>query len=260
MSGLNFDAASLKITHPVGDESGKQIEQTLKENIDYTLKKDCEDGCAFEITFSDERLTPGDLLTLTYSATVREDAVVEGEGNPNTTWLEYADPTGSSTTGEEETRTVVPEEPKVPEQPSEPKQPPVIPTPIDPSEVPEEPAGSDSREEPPASSGETQPEQPASSELPASPDDSLRPGAPGPDNQDGWVLGAHGAAGNPAAEAPADSTAAAPMPDNHKNKVMGAVDSLIQTGQLNWPIPVLLTLGGALVLAGLVLTRRKNRR
>lgn len=41
---------------------------------------------------------------------------------------------------------------------------------------------------------------------------------------------------------------------------MGAVDSLIQTGQLNWPIPVLLTLGGALVLAGLVLTRRKNRR
>lgn len=72
---------------------------------------------------------------------------------PNTTWLEYADPTGSSTTGEEETR-----------------------------------------------------------------------------------------------------TAAAPMPDNHKNKVMGAVDSLIQTGQLNWPIPVLL------VLAGLVLTRRKNRR
>ena len=188
MSGLNFDAASLKITHPVGDESGKQIEQTLKENIDYTLKKDCEDGCAFEITFSDERLTPGDLLTLTYSATVREDAVVEGEGNPNTTWLEYADPTGSSTTGEEETRTVVPEEPKVPEQPSEPKQPPVIPTPIDPSEVPEEPAGSDSREEPPASSGETQPEQPASSELPASPDDSLRPGAPGPDNQDGWVL------------------------------------------------------------------------
>lgn len=159
MSGLNFDAASLKNTHPVGDESGKQIEQTLKENIDYTLKKDCEDGCAFEITFSDERLTPGDLLTLTYSATVREDAVVEGEGNPNTTWLEYADPTGSSTTGEEETR-----------------------------------------------------------------------------------------------------TAAAPMPDNHKNKVMGAVDSLIQTGQLNWPIPVLLTLGGALVLAGLVLTRRKNRR
>lgn len=260
MSGLNFDAASLKITRPVGDESGKQIEQTLKENIDYTLKKDCEDGCAFEITFSDERLTPGDLLTLTYSATVREDAVVEGEGNPNTTWLEYADPTGSSTTGEEETRTVVPEEPKVPEQPSEPKQPPVIPTPIDPSEVPEEPAGSDSREEPPASSGETQPEQPASSELPASPDDSLRPGAPGPDNQDGWVLGAHGTAGNPAAEAPADSTAAAPMPDNHKNKVMGAVDSLIQTGQLNWPIPVLLTLGGALVLAGLVLTRRKNRR
>lgn len=121
MSGLNFDAASLKITRPVGDESGKQIEQTLKENIDYTLKKDCEDGCAFEITFSDERLTPGDLLTLTYSATVREDAVVEGEGNPNTTWLEYAAPTGSSTTGEEETRTVVPEEPKVPEQPSEPE-------------------------------------------------------------------------------------------------------------------------------------------
>ena len=42
--------------------------------------------------------------------------------------------------------------------------------------------------------------------------------------------------------------------------VCSAMICLIQTGQLNWPIPVLLALGGALVLAGLVLTRRKNRR
>lgn len=162
-----------------------------------------------------------------------------------------------------------PSEPDAPSTPSTPDEPviSVLPvTPIEPSEVPEEPADSDSASssevpagsdsaEPPASSEAT--EQPAGSdsgELPASPEEdasSLKPGAPGPDNQEGWVLDEHGADSNSAKPG-------APTPDNTKGWVLGA-NGLIQTGQLNWPIPVLIALGGALVLAGVYLIRKSKR-
>ncbi len=35
-------------------------------------------------------------------------------------------------------------------------------------------------------------------------------------------------------------------------------DDLIQTGQLNWPIPVLLSLGGVMMLCGLIIVIKKN--
>lgn len=145
---------------------------------------------------------------------------------------------------------------------------PVLPvTPLDPSEVPvepETPASSDSREEP--ASSESTPEQPAESEQPASSDSgeqpaspedpSLRPGAPTPDNQDGWVLGEHGKE-----DAAASGKPGTPTPDNQKGWVLNAKDgtALIQTGQLNWPIPVLVALGGALVAAGVWLNHRAKR-
>ena len=171
-------------------------------------------------------------------------------------------------------------EPKPDPEPTptpDPEPTPVIPvlpvTPLDPSDVPEEPetpADSDSREEEPASS-ETTPEQPAESEQPASSDSgeqpaspeedasSLRPGAPTPDNQDGWVLGEHGK-DDPAASSDA-SKPGAPTPDNQKGWVLNAKDGtgLIQTGQLNWPIPVLIALGAALIAAGVWLNHRAKR-
>ena len=129
-------------------------------------------------------------------------------------------------------------------------------TPLEPSdEVPsssESSSDSSTSSEPAASS-----EQPASSdssssgELPASPDDAAKPGTPGPDNQDGWVLGEYGADSNSAKPG-------APTPDNTKGWVLGA-NGLIQTGQLNWPIPVLIALGGALVLAGVYLIRKSKK-
>lgn len=61
--------------------------------------------------------------------------------------------------------------------------------------------------------------------------------APGPDNPDGWVLGAHG-------------EKIYPNPDNPNGYVMGA-HGLPQTGQLNWPIPVLAATGVVLVTAGI---------
>ena len=72
------------------------------------------------------------------------------------------------------------------------------------------------------------------------------PVAPGPDNPDGWVLGANGEKIylNPEA----------PSPDNPNGYVMGA-HGLPQTGQLNWPIPVLAVTGVVLVAAGIRLKK-----
>lgn len=67
------------------------------------------------------------------------------------------------------------------------------------------------------------------------------PAAPGPDNPDGWVLGAHG-------------EKIYPNPDNPNGYVMGA-HGLPQTGQLNWPIPVLAATGVVLVAAGIKLKK-----
>ena len=69
--------------------------------------------------------------------------------------------------------------------------------------------------------------------------------APGPDNPDGWVLGDHGEKNYP-------------NPDNPNGHVMGA-HGLPQTGQLNWPIPVLAVTGVVLVAAGIKL-KKGNRR
>lgn len=94
------------------------------------------------------------------------------------------------------------------------------------------------------------PDEPDTPDTPDEPDTPDTPVAPGPDNPDGWVLGAHGEKIylNPEA----------PSPDNPNGYVMGA-HGLPQTGQLNWPIPVLAVTGVVLVAAGIKL-KKGNRR
>lgn len=95
------------------------------------------------------------------------------------------------------------------------------------------------------------PEPPDTPDTPDTPDkpeeeNPNTPAAPGPDNPDGWVLGANGEKIylNPEA----------PSPDNPNGHVMGA-HGLPQTGQLNWPIPVLAVIGVVLVAAGIKLKK-----
>lgn len=95
------------------------------------------------------------------------------------------------------------------------------------------------------------PEPPDTPDTPDTPDkpeeeNPNTPVAPGPDNPDGWVLGANGEKIylNPEA----------PSPDNPNGHVMGA-HGLPQTGQLNWPIPVLAVTGAVLVAAGIKLKK-----
>lgn len=99
------------------------------------------------------------------------------------------------------------------------------------------------------------PEPPGTPDTPDTPDkpeeeNPNTPVAPGPDNPDGWVLGANGEKIylNPEA----------PSPDNPNGHVMGA-HGLPQTGQLNWPIPVLAVTGVVLVAAGIRL-KKGNRK
>ena len=51
------------------------------------------DGCTFELRFHDVNkasvLKPNDVVTVEYSATVNDQAVIAGTGNPNDTWLDY---------------------------------------------------------------------------------------------------------------------------------------------------------------------------
>lgn len=92
------------------------------------------------------------------------------------------------------------------------------------------------------------PDKPDTPDIPDKPEEENpnTPAAPGPDNPDGWVLGAHGEKIylNPEA----------PSPDNPSGYVMGA-HGLPQTGQLNWPIPVLAVTGVVLVAAGIKLKK-----
>lgn len=92
------------------------------------------------------------------------------------------------------------------------------------------------------------PDTPDTPDTPDKPDEENpnTPAAPGPDNPDGWVLGANGEKiyRNPEA----------PSPDNPNGYVMGA-HGLPQTGQLNWPIPVLAVTGAVLVAAGIKLKK-----
>lgn len=96
------------------------------------------------------------------------------------------------------------------------------------------------------------PDTPDTPDTPDKPDEENpnTPAAPGPDNPDGWVLGAHGEKIylNPEA----------PSPDNPNGYVMGA-HGLPQTGQLNWPIPVLAVTGVALVAAGIKLKKETRK-
>ena len=92
------------------------------------------------------------------------------------------------------------------------------------------------------------PDKPDTPDTPDKPEEENpnTPAAPGPDNPDGWVLGASGE--NPEA----------PSPDNPNGHVMGA-HGLPQTGQLNWPIPVLAVTGVVLLAAGIKLKKETRK-
>lgn len=96
MTGLTYKADSIQITKANGTV-------TLTQGTDYSIGTPTDD-CSFEIKFVNGKLNAGDVVVVTYTATVNANAVVAGTGNTNETWLDYGD---SEHTTHDTTRTYV---------------------------------------------------------------------------------------------------------------------------------------------------------
>lgn len=69
------------------------IEGFVKDT-DYTVTTGCDCGCTFKIDFTkaaDAKVAEATTIVVTYSATLNEEAIVAGEGNPNEVYLSYGD-------------------------------------------------------------------------------------------------------------------------------------------------------------------------
>ena len=106
-NGLTLDKASIKIDNvAVTDSDGNDVAGDA-----YTVSYPSgvgADGCTFEIAFGQSYLntiTGPTPITITYSATLNENAVIAGDGNLNTSKLSYGDSSNTQTTPDSETRT-----------------------------------------------------------------------------------------------------------------------------------------------------------
>ena len=106
-NGLTLDKASIKIddvavTNPDGSDVAGD---------NYTVSYPSGEGadkCTFEIAFGQsylDTITKATTITITYSATLNENAVIAGEGNLNTSKLSYGDSSNTQTTPDSETKT-----------------------------------------------------------------------------------------------------------------------------------------------------------
>lgn len=88
--GLTFDVNSITVSNGIAP---------LIKDVDYFVSTNCTDGCTFEISFNDDSLNPNDVITVTYSAKLNENAVIGVGGNTNDFYLKYGDnQTTTSTT------------------------------------------------------------------------------------------------------------------------------------------------------------------
>ena len=88
-AGLTFNEDSIVITW-VKAAGG----ETSVANANYTVTTGCDDGCDFEIDFTDTfeaGLSEGDKLVITYSAVLNENAEIYGDTNDNTIYLQYGE-------------------------------------------------------------------------------------------------------------------------------------------------------------------------
>ena len=83
--GLTFNSNSVSVfllRHSDDEASGY-----LKTG--YTLVTNPGDGCTSEVKFDDGTLEPNDAVTISYTATVNNKAVIAGSGNTNEAYLQY---------------------------------------------------------------------------------------------------------------------------------------------------------------------------
>ena len=86
-AGLTLDANSIEV----------KVDGTKIESNEYTVATDAndkEDTCSFEVQFTDlkkiDSVKAGSTITIEYTATLNENAVIGGAGNPNTLKVSYS--------------------------------------------------------------------------------------------------------------------------------------------------------------------------
>ena len=100
-AGLTFNENSVKAILNK-NETKKDTKLTATDYSVVTSNlEDTDPKCTFHIEFTPklcESLKADDTITVTYSATLNENAVIAGEGNKNETWLKYGENNNLETT------------------------------------------------------------------------------------------------------------------------------------------------------------------
>lgn len=92
--GLTFDENSVNVSLHNKATNADETLGTDTYNVETTNLEDTDPKCTFHINFTQplcDRLGADDTITVTYSATLNENAVIAGEGNKNETKLKYGD-------------------------------------------------------------------------------------------------------------------------------------------------------------------------
>lgn len=93
--GLTFDENSVNVSlHKKATSDEKTLTKTKDYSVDTTNLESTGPKCTFHINFTKELcdgLKADDTITVTYSATLNENAVIAGKGYENETWLKYGD-------------------------------------------------------------------------------------------------------------------------------------------------------------------------
>ena len=89
--------------------TGITLNGTTVDAANYTVVTEgLTDDCTFEVRFTQafcDTLKANDKIVISYSATLNENAVIAGEGNPNTSKLSYGDSSNTKYTPDSQTKT-----------------------------------------------------------------------------------------------------------------------------------------------------------
>ncbi|MGM9542781.1 MAG: SpaH/EbpB family LPXTG-anchored major pilin [Candidatus Limivicinus sp.] len=89
--------------------TGITLNDTTVDAANYTVvTTGLTDGCTFEVRFTQafcDTLKANDQIVVSYTATLNENAVIAGEGNPNTSKVSYGDSSNTKYTPDSQTKT-----------------------------------------------------------------------------------------------------------------------------------------------------------
>ncbi|MGN0757647.1 MAG: SpaH/EbpB family LPXTG-anchored major pilin [Candidatus Ventricola sp.] len=101
------DTMSAGLTYT--DVTGVTLNGETVEASNYTVVTEgLTDGCTFEVRFTQafcDTLKANDQIVISYTATLNENAVIAGDGNPNTSKVSYGDSSNTKYTPDSQTKT-----------------------------------------------------------------------------------------------------------------------------------------------------------